>query len=312
MGATLANLLARAGLRVAVVEAEREIYDKPRAITMDHEVMRVFQACGLADKIAPFTAPHPGTHYLGVDGRVIKKFDPLPPPAPLGWPPTGTFVQPKVEAALRAGVAKDRKADIFLGEPATAFAEDDDGVTLTLAGGRRLGGRYLLGCDGANSFVRKQLGVPLEDLAFDEWWMVVDVRLREPVELPPRCIQYCWPERPATFILGAGDLRRWEIKMLPGETPGRIRPTRERQAPARALRRSGARRHLALGGLSLPRAARHAMAPGPRLPARRFVPSDAALSGPGHVRRHPRRGEPRLEARDGAAGRRGGQPARHL
>lgn len=34
--------------------------------------------------------------------------------------------------------------------------------------------RYLVACDGANSFVRKQLAIRLDDLAFDEWWMVVD------------------------------------------------------------------------------------------------------------------------------------------
>jgi 3-(3-hydroxy-phenyl)propionate hydroxylase len=49
--------------------------------------------------------------------------------------------------------------------------------------------------------------------------MVVDVRVQAPVELPRRCIQYCWPERPATFVPGPGNLRRWEIKLLPGEQP---------------------------------------------------------------------------------------------
>jgi 3-(3-hydroxy-phenyl)propionate hydroxylase len=204
---------------VAVVDAARDIYDKPRAIALDHEVMRIFQACGCAHEIAPFTAPHPGTHYLGVDGRVIKKFDPLPPPYPLGWPPTATFVQPELEALLRASVAGARNVDILLGEPAVAFAQDGAGVTLTLRGRPGLRARYLLACDGANSIVRKQLDVPLEDLAFDEWWLVVDVRLVGEAALPEKCIQYCWPSRPATFVLGPGNLRRWEIKMLPGETP---------------------------------------------------------------------------------------------
>jgi 3-(3-hydroxy-phenyl)propionate hydroxylase len=106
----MANLLARPGLRVGVIEADFEIYDKPRAITFDHEAMRIFQACGLADRIAEFTAPHPGTHYLGMDGRVIKKFEPMPPPYPLSWPPTSTFVQP-IERLLREGVAQcDRRS----------------------------------------------------------------------------------------------------------------------------------------------------------------------------------------------------------
>jgi 3-(3-hydroxy-phenyl)propionate hydroxylase len=224
VGATMANLLARHGLRIGVIEAELQIYDKPRALTFDHEVMRIFQACGLADRIAAFTAPHPGTHYLGMDGRVIKKFESLPPPYPLTWPPTITFVQPEVERLLRDGVAGSATVDVFLGHQGIDFTQDDRGVALTvrdLAQGtdRVLQARVLLGCDGANSFVRKRLDIPLEDLGFDEWWMVVDVLIRRPVELPPRSIQYCWPSRPSTFVPGPGNLRRWEIKLLPGERP---------------------------------------------------------------------------------------------
>ena len=224
VGATMANLLARRGLRVGVVEAEFEIYDKPRALTFDHEVMRVFQACGLAERIAEFTAPHLGTHYLGMDGRVIKKFEPMPPPYPLNWPPTSTFVQPEMERLLRESVAASGAVDVFLGQRGVAFTQDDRGVALTVrdvAGGKErvLEARMLLGCDGANSFVRKRLDIPLEDLGFDEWWMVVDTRITRPVDLPPRSIQYCWPERPATFVPGPGNLRRWEIKLLPGEQP---------------------------------------------------------------------------------------------
>src|SRR5262249_21154284 len=59
----------------------------------------------------------------------------------------------------------------------------------------------------------------LEDLAFDEWWLVVDVRLVRDAALPAKCVQYCWPSRPSTFVLGPGNLRRWEIKLLPGESP---------------------------------------------------------------------------------------------
>lgn len=222
VGATLAALLARHGLRIAVADQATGVYDKPRAITLDHEVMRVFQACGLAREIAPLTAPHPGTHYLGIDRNVIRMYNPQPPPHPLGWPPSGTFVQPAVEAVLRAGVARSGQADVFLAGRAVALAAGEDRVEVALRGpdgDRTVSARYLVGCDGGNSFVRRQLGIGHEDLAFDEWWMVVDVRLARPVELPSKCIQYCWPERPATFIIGPGNLRRWEIKLLPGETP---------------------------------------------------------------------------------------------
>src|SRR5690606_34687026 len=79
--------------------------------------------------------------------------------------------------------------------------------------------RYLIAADGASSIVRKQLAPAIEDLAFDEWWLIVDAWLRGPVPLPQRAVQYCRPSRPGTYMVGPGALRRWEIKMLPHETP---------------------------------------------------------------------------------------------
>jgi 3-(3-hydroxy-phenyl)propionate hydroxylase len=222
VGAIFANLLSRYGLTIAIVEQAADLYDKPRAITLDHEVLRALQACGLAEVMEKGIAAHPGTHYLGVDKDIIKIFDPMPPPWPLGWVPTATFVQPDIERALRAKLAEYGKADVFLSARATDLAQDADGVSLTVdttGGSRALRARYLVGCDGANSFVRKSLGVRLDDLAFDEWWMVVDAFAADPGKRPNKCFQYCWPSRPGTFIPGPGALRRWEIKLLPGETP---------------------------------------------------------------------------------------------
>lgn len=218
VGATLANLLARHGLRIAVVEQAADVYDKPRAITLDHEVLRVFQACGLTALIDTDTAVHPGTHYLGVDGEVIKKFDPMPPPYPLGWVPTATFVQPVFERALRTKVAQFKNCDVHLSTKVTNIEQDDQGVVLTTDEGP-IRARYVVACDGANSFVRKKLGITLEDLAFDEWWMVVDAFEKNPAGRPAKCFQYCRPSRPGTFLPGPGALRRWEIKLLPGEEP---------------------------------------------------------------------------------------------
>lgn len=222
VGATFANLLSKYGLTLAVVEQAAELYDKPRAITIDHEVLRVFQACGLADVMEKGIAPHPGTHYLGVEKDVIKIFDPMPPPYPLGWVPTATFVQPEVERALRDRLVGYGGADVRLPARAVGIAQDDAGVALEIeeAGATRsLRARYLVACDGANSFVRKQLGIALDDLAFDEWWMVVDALAGDLAKRTNKCFQYCWPSRPGTYVPGPGALRRWEIKLLPGERP---------------------------------------------------------------------------------------------
>ena len=220
VGATFANLLSRHGLTVAVVERSLDIYDKPRAIVLDHEVLRMFQACGLTALLERAIAPHPGTQYLEVDSEIIFEFKMLSPPYPLGWTPNASFVQPELEYALREKLSGRAGTDIFLGTRAVGFDQDQDSVTLHLEGNApvdSLKTRYLVGCDGANSFVRKRLDVGLTDLAFDELWMVVDARTDDPAKRPNKCFQYCWPSRPGTYVPGPGKLRRWEIKLLPGE-----------------------------------------------------------------------------------------------
>lgn len=59
----------------------------------------------------------------------------------------------------------------------------------------------------------------MQDLEFDEWWVVVDAWQRRETALRPKTTQYCWPSRPTTYVVGPRNLRRWELKLLPGETP---------------------------------------------------------------------------------------------
>ncbi|MGQ0683969.1 bifunctional 3-(3-hydroxy-phenyl)propionate/3-hydroxycinnamic acid hydroxylase MhpA [Bradyrhizobium sp.] len=223
VGAVFANLLAKRGLKIAVIERTAAVYDKPRAIVVDHEALRIFQAIGLAGYMEGAIAPHNGTQFLGVDGDIIKIFDPMPPPYPLGWIPNATFVQPDAEKALREKLTGYDNVQVFLSATGLSLTQDKSSVSLSV---RRddgdeftLRARYLVGCDGANSLVRRQIGAGLEDLAFDEWWMVVDALTSEPNKRPAKAFQYCRPSRPGTFVPGPGNLRRWEIKLLPGEDP---------------------------------------------------------------------------------------------
>ena len=47
VGALLAILLGKQGKRVTLIERWPEIYDRPRAVTMDHEVARIFATLGI-------------------------------------------------------------------------------------------------------------------------------------------------------------------------------------------------------------------------------------------------------------------------
>lgn len=224
-GAVAAALLGQAGLRTLVVDRTHEVYPKPRAIALDHEIMRVFQNLGLADAIAPHCEPFTPSEYYGADGRLIKRLATVEPPYPLGHTPSMVFSQPPVEAALRRHVASLADVEVVLGWRFTGVDQDGEGATVRLedAEGKAVNAhaRYVIGCDGASSSVREAAGITLEDLEFDEPWLVVDVQVNERglAKLPKTSVQYCEPARPCTYVIGPGNHRRWEISLLPGEDP---------------------------------------------------------------------------------------------
>ena len=81
--------------------------------------------------------------------------------------------------------------------------------------------RWLIGCDGGASAVRGNVGIELDDLDFDEPWLVVDVLVnhRGLAKLPTTSVQFCEPERPCTMVIAPGNHRRWEISLQSGEDP---------------------------------------------------------------------------------------------
>jgi len=216
-GAVCTALLGSLGLKTIAIEREQAVYDKPRAFALDHEIMRVFEDLGIADAVAPHTAPFTPSEYYGVDGQLIKRLGALPPPWPLGWPPSMVFNQPAVDALLR-----DRAAAVAQ----VAFTELEnltqkkELVELQLRD-RTITAKYVVGCDGASSTVRGALGIEYEDLEFDQPWLVVDLLVspRGLEKLPKVSIQYCEPERPSTYLVGVGAHRRWELMLLPNEEP---------------------------------------------------------------------------------------------
>lgn len=224
-GAVAAALLGQAGLRTLVVDRAHDVYPKPRAIALDHEIMRVFQNLGLGDAVAEHCEPFTPSEYFGADGRLIKRLATVAPPYPLGHMPSMVFTQPPVEAALRRHVAALPGVDVWLGRRFTGLRQDDDGADVRIedAEGRpaTVRARYVIGCDGASSGVRDAVGIDLEDLKFDEPWLVVDVQVNERglAKLPRTSVQYCEPARPCTYVIGPGNHRRWEISLLPGEDP---------------------------------------------------------------------------------------------
>ena len=227
-GAVACALLGQAGLSVYVCDKQESVYEIPRAIALDHEIMRVFQQLGVAQAVQPFCEPFTNSEFYGVDGQLIRRMTMVAPPYPQGYTPSIVFTQPEVERVLRARVAQLPNVRVDRGVEMLAIEQQADGATLTLRArdGEVSGVRakYVIACDGGSSTVRTLLEMPLDDLGFDEPWLVVDVLCNEQglAKLPKTSVQYCEPERPCTLVIGPKNHRRWEISLKPGEDPKQV------------------------------------------------------------------------------------------
>lgn len=128
--------------------------------------------------------------------------------------------QPEVDALLESECI-DRGATLWRGVRCVGVSPTEEAVSVALDDGRVLTARYVVGCDGASSTVRRALGVGWTDQGFDQDWLVVDVELHDPVGLglTTGAQQVCDPARPATLVAGHGRMFRWEFQLQPGEDP---------------------------------------------------------------------------------------------
>ena len=124
-GAIAAGLLGKKGIRTFVCDKLHDVYDKPRAIALDHEIARVFQHLGLVEKIHPFLEPFTDSVFYGVDGQMIKRMSTVKPPYPLAHLPSMVFTQPPVEKVLREHANSYDCIDIQLGQTLVNLEQDD-------------------------------------------------------------------------------------------------------------------------------------------------------------------------------------------
>ena len=223
-GATLANLLAQCGVRVVVIERNVAMYHLPRAVHFDDETMRIFQTVGVSDSLREKIRVNPGMRFVDHQKSVILEW-PRPQEVGLqGWHASYRLHQPDLEQLLRNKLSGYSTAVVLKGTEVINIEQHADNVSVLcrdISNGleQSLNAKYLVGCDGANSLVRGAIGSDLDDLGFNERWLVVDLLLkRERPDLGDYSIQFCDPVRPMTYCRNPAKRRRWEITMLEGET----------------------------------------------------------------------------------------------
>ena len=227
-GATLANLLGQTGLSVVVLEKEAAIYPLPRAIHFDGEVMRIFQSIGLRREVEDISrAGLKGMHFVNAEGETLLIRGGTTALGPHGCASNYYFHQPELERVLREGVNRFENVRVCLQHSVIDIQEHPEHASLQVKdcnnNTHEINARYVVGCDGARSLVRKILGSPMQDLGLHQAWLVFDALLKDNAPpLPDHTVQHCDPARPMTYCNVTGNRRRWEIMMLPDDDPAEI------------------------------------------------------------------------------------------
>jgi 2-polyprenyl-6-methoxyphenol hydroxylase-like FAD-dependent oxidoreductase len=151
-GVMLAGELRLHGVTVLVVEKDAEPTDHVRALGLHVRSIEVMAQRGLLERFLAHGQQYKlGGYFAGIDKGWPVRLDTAHGYI-LGIP------QPITERLLTEH-AVERGAEIRRGCALVGLSQDEDGVTVELADGTQLRSRYLVGCDGGRSTVRKLLGV---------------------------------------------------------------------------------------------------------------------------------------------------------
>ncbi|PRX49472.1 2-polyprenyl-6-methoxyphenol hydroxylase-like FAD-dependent oxidoreductase [Prauserella shujinwangii] len=151
-GSMLAGELRLHGVRVLVLEKEEEPPPFVRSLGLHVRSIEVMDQRGLLDRFLAHGKQYPlGGFFAGIDAPQPEGLDTAHAYV-LGIPQT-------ITDRLLAEHATEAGAEIRRGCAVAGLSQDDEGVTAELADGTRLRARYLVGCDGGRSTVRKLLGV---------------------------------------------------------------------------------------------------------------------------------------------------------
>jgi len=219
VGLVAGLLLARDGVSVAVVEKSAEVETDLRASTFHPPTLDMLDTLGLGQVLISqgLVCPqwqvrlHPGGDRVVFDLGVLA--------GATRHPYRVQCEQWKLARAAHEALLKEPTASVRFGQEVANFAEDDDGVTLTLNGDARqttFRARYVIGADGARSTIRHRIGFPFEGETYPETTLLVTTTFPFEEHLEGLTnIAYCWKEGGNFSLLRVPG--RWRVSIYPRE-----------------------------------------------------------------------------------------------
>ncbi|MFK4687154.1 FAD-dependent monooxygenase [Streptomyces pristinaespiralis] len=177
VGLTAAAELRGRGVTCRLIDRLPGRLPYAKAVGIQPRTLEIWDRMGMAREALAAAAPMRG-QLVYVNGVERMRFElKLPPDVPYGF---AALPQYETERIIEEHLAQ-RGTRIERGTELVSFVQDEEGVwsTVTTPSGRteEIRSRYLVGCDGAHSVVRKSLGLTFEGGAFPEEYMLADVEV---------------------------------------------------------------------------------------------------------------------------------------
>ena len=180
VGYTAAYVLARRGIPVTLLEAGTKIFDDPRAGTIHPPTLELYASVGVTPRMLEEGYVVGNYHYRDRRKGLVADFDLGVLADETPYPFRLMLEQHKICAIIRAMLrAEFPQHEVLLEHRIADVSQDDTGVTAqveTPQGLRSMRARYMLGCDGGRSQVRKSMGVDFEGFTYDERFLILSTR----------------------------------------------------------------------------------------------------------------------------------------
>ena len=173
-GMMLASELRLHDVDVLVLEKDAEPSQLVRSLGLHPRSIEIMDQRGLLDRFLAHGQQYPGAgrRFAGIDK-----------PSPVTLDTAHDYVlgiaQPGTDRRL-AERAVELGAQIRRCREVTGVEQDDDGVSVELADGARLRSRWLAGCDGGRSLVRRLLGVGFPGEPAQTEWLLAEIEVTTP------------------------------------------------------------------------------------------------------------------------------------
>jgi 2-polyprenyl-6-methoxyphenol hydroxylase-like FAD-dependent oxidoreductase len=180
-GLTLAIELARRSIRYRIVEQAEVPFIGSRGKGIQPRTLEIFDDLGVSDLILQAGMPYPNLRlHLG---SLSLRLGPLGGRHPVteSTPYPNLWLVPQ---NCTEGILRDRLTElggtVEFGVAFESLREQHEGMAVALASGEIVSARYVVGCDGGRSAVRKAVGLFLEGSTLaDEPSVVADVEIPE-------------------------------------------------------------------------------------------------------------------------------------